>query len=1313
MSDTHNIHHQVFHNTLLCRAILNHISDIHKRLGLTSTIKGRLLHSNGDLMMMLKYNATGMFIQSFDSVANNYPINTTLLKCAAEYNNTKAFNHLIKHPNIIIDQAEFKLEHVCQHGNIDILQSYIDSTACHSTHYIDFLTCLPLAINNGNENFVRLLLQHFKSRGSIPRSVGTRGETNHDVGDTTDKDRESPVYLAKDRLYKFRLKRQGVSVDMLRVLHEEFECLFLLHNLFDRVLANSAKHKMSASVQYIMDNLPDDQTTWIDFDHFFRRCAKDGNIEYLRMLNETQQGQRYLKGISKYDGKPAMTALSRGHVEFIEYFNGIMGFGKPKHRGEKEVVRAMAAIYTDDLATAESLIHNIKSLRPKWCHRLSTSMAMLITRPRTTPLVFDIPTLKNMVNAVGKPGSNITVDIVCNFIDNCNLNSNDRWQLKRVVAMAATFSSAVMAHLRARFKLSEKECMGVVLQSRYRDTREVMGGIFGIAESAEGFEYIGKASIDEIKMMLEHSIKYRNYPLICKWAASNQSSEVFEYVIGLFTPSQLHGSKIPGLLEKIVRCALKYDNPEYVQILQRHLGLTDGGQSLLSKLGLSIWKLEKMTTNNAHHSLAFVFNSSTFNNQSKSHRLRLIHHVLHHAYKIGATRLIKLCINHIESLNQLHCDDDPPFTVPLTPLIGNRSISDQHVLERSFHMVIGDTKLVTLIMRHIGLIHSSSKAIKGSTLLNNHKLSDYIKYGATEYLIQAYTSIKQSFPHNTTLLYETFAKCNTIALDALLTNSNMIASFHDGCLAEMSSSFSHPQWDRIVEAYIQITGESFTPTYFWDFLLSTTKHPSIVRKLMDMGVVFTPIEETHVIFEDIDENWFNRPCALETLQLYLKHKILGLSVIQTLITECCEQGRVESFHVLMSLVDDDTDHVDDQVDEDDDDHIEEWLTYFSDQFTRCGHLDIVKRLCSYLQSNDVDLTEHILRAIPNALEHGHFDVFNFLMDVLPSVIIGGGDKPSDDDDENADSVASVGSVHHSIISIDLIKRLNSCPYIMFKANDDCLIQALKTGDTDLIEHYFKELMERKTNYNLGNSFKVAMEVGNVNIARKMIAMLPEMMVTGDHVISLLKSLGGRDAAKDDEVTESTIIEFLRLSQRHHVKDLMEAASNRSLSMIKLVVDHFNSMPKNDVDRMYATDFRQSIDVCAKRCDIQSIDYLIDVAINVDGRNPPDESSTGVRYGWDQHRIHDIITLDVITNSSVLTYFMDKGYINVCDDNDKFNSNALTTIVNNACVSNNLDIILHDLSTMFDTITTPEMSSINVQYQQSSEQQPSQIDLLYV
>ncbi|GAM26064.1 hypothetical protein SAMD00019534_092390 [Acytostelium subglobosum LB1] len=708
-----------------------------------------------------------------------------------------------------------------------------------------------------------------------------------------------------------------------------------------------------------------------------------------------------------------------------------------------------------------------------------------------------------------------------------------------------------------------------------------------------------------------------------------------------------------------------------------------------------------MATNNAHHSLAFVFNSSTFNNQSRSHRLRLVHHVLHHAYKIGATRLIKLCINHIESLNQLHCDDDDqPFTVPLTPVIGNRGTSDQHVLERSFHMVMGDTKLVTLIMRHIGLIHSSSKAIKGSTLLDNHKLSDYIKYGATEYLIQAYTSIKQSFPHNTTLLYEAFAKCNTIALDALLFNPNMSVYFDAGCLAEMSSSFSHPQWDRIVDEYIKFTYQYATPKWFQrDHFLSTVKHPAIVRKLMDFGVEFNQIEETYHI---IDENWFTRPCALETLQFYLQHKILAPSILPPLMNECCMNGPMESFDMLMSIIDD-TDQVYDDDDDDNNYHTEDWIIYFSDQFTKCGHLDIVKRLYSYLQRKDVDLTKLILRAIPCALEKGHLDVFNYLMDVLPSLIIGGGDKPSDDDDESADSVAkvaNVGSVHHSNISIDLIKRLNSCPYIMFKANDDCLIQALKTGDTDLIEHLFMELIERKTNYNLGNSFKVAMEVGNVNIARKMIAMRPEMKVSGDHVLSLLKSLGGRDIARDDKVTESTIIEILRLSHGTYINvtNMVRAASNNSLSLIKLVVEHFNSVPENDVDRMSATDFRQSIDVCAKRCDIQSIDYLIDVAINVDGRNPQDEISTGVRYGWDQHRIHDIITLDVITNSSVLTYFMDKGYINVCDDNDKFNSNALTTIVNNACVSDNLDII----RTIYQRCLTPSqlqrclpsMSSIN-------------------
>ncbi|GAM26065.1 hypothetical protein SAMD00019534_092400 [Acytostelium subglobosum LB1] len=542
--------------------------------------------------MMLKYNATEMFIQSFDSVANNYPINTTLLKCAAQYNNTKAFNHLIKHPNIIIDQTEFHLEDISQHGNIDILQSYIDATACHSTHYIDFLTCLPLAIDNGNEHFVRLLLQHFKSRGSIPRPVGIHGETDNDYGRVKSVEDAVPksVTQAKDRLRNYKLKRQGVSVGVLRVLHEEFGCLFLFHQLLDNILINTAKFKMSASVQYIMDNLPDHMSVRI-LEHFFYRCVKDGNIEYLRMLNETQQGQRYLKGISENDDKPAATALSRGHVEFIEYFNGIMGFGETDLRGLEEAIRAMAAIHTDDLVAAESLIHNIKSLCPKWCQRMSTSMAMLITRPRTPALVFYLETLKNMVVAVEKPGSNITVDIVCNFIDNCNFESinhqsYEKWQLEEIMLIASNFSLAVMKHLHTRFKVPYH--MVKVLQSRCREAMEFMKKSFDEVETDDGFYFISKASIDEIKMMLEHSVKFRKDPQICKWAASNQSSEVFEYVIGLFTPDQIMDNGYTTTLEKLVRRALRNDRPQYFQILQRQLGLTDGGQSLLSKLGLTL-----------------------------------------------------------------------------------------------------------------------------------------------------------------------------------------------------------------------------------------------------------------------------------------------------------------------------------------------------------------------------------------------------------------------------------------------------------------------------------------------------------------------------------------------------------------------------------------------------------------------------------------------------------------------------------------------------------------------------------------------------
>ncbi|GAM26933.1 hypothetical protein SAMD00019534_101080 [Acytostelium subglobosum LB1] len=192
-----------------------------------STIKGANLEANGDLNQMLQYNATEMFIKTFERVYNNnntntytYQLNNHLLYLSARYNNDVVFIYLLNNPRMPLSNEHFRItSFICTHGNTDMLQHYLDATAYRSLPS-DLITDLPLAIDSGNEQFVRLFLQHL----------------------TFNK------HTAKDLVTNVQFKRPGVSIGMIRLLHEEFNCLFSYSDLWQAALINSIKHNMLESV---------------------------------------------------------------------------------------------------------------------------------------------------------------------------------------------------------------------------------------------------------------------------------------------------------------------------------------------------------------------------------------------------------------------------------------------------------------------------------------------------------------------------------------------------------------------------------------------------------------------------------------------------------------------------------------------------------------------------------------------------------------------------------------------------------------------------------------------------------------------------------------------------------------------------------------------------------------------------------------------------------------------------------------------------------------------------------------------------------
>ncbi|GAM26929.1 hypothetical protein SAMD00019534_101040 [Acytostelium subglobosum LB1] len=157
--------------------------------------------------------------------------------------------------------------YILKHGDIDVLQHYLTVTANRMLPR-DLLLQLHLAVDSGNEQFVRLLLQHIH----IDLNWAWFNANNFNI----------------------KFKQLGVRVGMLRLLHEEFNCLFGLRSLWEVALTHSVRCNMVDSVQYILDNLTLNSELYNMLPKCLRRCAKAGNINMFQLICSTPTCKQFL-----------------------------------------------------------------------------------------------------------------------------------------------------------------------------------------------------------------------------------------------------------------------------------------------------------------------------------------------------------------------------------------------------------------------------------------------------------------------------------------------------------------------------------------------------------------------------------------------------------------------------------------------------------------------------------------------------------------------------------------------------------------------------------------------------------------------------------------------------------------------------------------------------------------------------------------------------------------------------------------------------------------------------------------------------------
>ncbi|GAM26937.1 hypothetical protein SAMD00019534_101120 [Acytostelium subglobosum LB1] len=257
------------------------------------------------------------------------------------------------------------------HGNIDILQHYLATTANHRLPIIA-IKHIHMAIDTGNEQFVRLFLQHMHI---------TKGDDAITISEQF-----------KKRVIKYR-RSTRISLSMLRMLEEEFNgLLYLIRPLWEAALTHSVEHNMLDSVQYILDNLLSRDSVWSGpSQNIMKKCIylsiKVGSIMMFRILKGSRVGRIYLKSNS-LDMERIKQARDSGHILFIKQLAEEMDHQSsdllmPSKSIAEAPMTLFMAINNNDFVSVNALSHEIDELDMDTCQRMSKEMATFISsRPQ-------------------------------------------------------------------------------------------------------------------------------------------------------------------------------------------------------------------------------------------------------------------------------------------------------------------------------------------------------------------------------------------------------------------------------------------------------------------------------------------------------------------------------------------------------------------------------------------------------------------------------------------------------------------------------------------------------------------------------------------------------------------------------------------------------------------------------------------------------------------------------------------------------------------------------------------------------------------
>ncbi|GAM19126.1 hypothetical protein SAMD00019534_023010 [Acytostelium subglobosum LB1] len=1234
---------------------------------------------------MLKYNATQWFIKAFDSVytdtighAHDSLALSDILFESISCNNIQAFQHILKHTNGIVPfnvqpNNVDKLLDLLNHGNVDMLKALLLMNA-HRSLPTDS-SQLARAIDSGNVGFVRLMLQHH---------CFERHQVEHllDGGEEEDEDdeEEDPNTFS----------RHGVSVEMLKMLHEEFDRLYSDTDLLKMLLEHSIRCNIPESVQYIIENIPPKANTFAlkkSCAGYIKYLGKHGNVNIFNtlcskswMVSELLKPNRLSTLI--------VDAANNGHVDFIRciYNSG----HKPIDANNKTLIHSffddvpgtltkfrvtpLVSIRNNDLELANRLITQVRDIDVELWMNMSESMIALITNQRAPPLRFFRSSITHMLDAFKSEQSNITEEHIHKFIDNTQFveaeneyNGGTR-EKYTALTVAASISPSIMRHIQQSFKLEQfsQSVLLSALDSKNMDTLAIILEQTPVSHiDWVGWRTITLAPLTFVKMVLENTPSLREYYRVIDWAFKN-SLEVFHYVIELL-PSK--NQYFVDNMISLINQAYTRNMPSTLPTLYQRCR---DNSIPIPKVPLGT--LQTCSIQNCYKSLEYYFESTEFNSMTNSIKLSTLYNINHLAYIYGNIHIIRLCnskIKHIRSkMHIVHVDD----------AVVDRVIQTHPRMETAIHRVFSDKKICLLIMEHVGHVHNSLQIgdrhrIKGGKLLSSKSLLKYIKYGATEWFIKAYSKVP--YPPNSELLISSFRWPNLTIIDTLLNSGSVFIDHYPLQLIDIMEALSScaiPGWERILDQYLSLVNHQTSPVYeMTSDDLQEFIHPSFIRRLLTLGFVLPRVNAGNFNQQSIVDAWLTKPWALEMFILLREQSLIDQAVEKYLAIAAIKNNVPSIFKYYMDqcihsapssiLVADDDDDYEYDDDATDDEEMEEEgglnvtlsreieyelienclqpkraseikdlvlqyipLIIIEDQgqlielfklASRIGDMDLVVKLYGMIDHKKSGFS--VYDGLAQALLGDTINVVNFIL-------------------SNATNVSTrytVNDISASLLSIGLIERLMAHRPQVVCDLSLVLTQAITVGNKVVIKYMMdNEHGVFKNDYHI--AFARAIKVGDMDSAR-WIMELSDLDI--DHYISMIRpGLNNQIVKIDSQLTEDDIIEcasvlYSDTEDHSDLYTLLISAAKRSHSLLATVIDEFFSELR--LLKMSNKQYMSPMEECIKRGDTQSIDYLVRIC---------------TEYG--RHLPHEILPVEM-TDPAMMEYILDKGYIKVSNKTNNY------------------------------------------------------------